>query len=362
MVAERPNRGGRPRKGEGPRVPYEELDRILVFGEVVPCEDGNGTTVVFPSYRELADRYGVSHSVVADYAKSRNVQRRRKEASARVQAKAEQKLVEARATAIAYSKDDELRIIDGYLAGFENALAEGRVRFDNPADFNTMVRLKEFVQGNADSRQEIHASLSLEVLQARHRQMIRTVDVTAEERGVVTAGALPAQTTEPAEGNADDPPAPLPEGSVSEPSGRFPGRFAPPGTAREAVGSSATGAPGGADVAPAAADPASGADGHAAAVSRDVAATAGAAAVCASAPERVRPAAERSSTGELGSSPQTTRSPSSRGLPRGADDEGSADRAEEEHPRPEDGELAAGDEATADTLRPPPPDPEGPCE
>ena len=61
-----PRRGGRPRKSEGPRVPYEELDRILVFGEVVPCEDGNGTTVVYPSYRELAERYGVSNSVIAE--------------------------------------------------------------------------------------------------------------------------------------------------------------------------------------------------------------------------------------------------------------------------------------------------------
>ncbi len=184
MFGER-GRGGRPRKGEGPRVPYEDLDRILVFGEVVPCEDGNGTTVYYPSYRELAERYGVSNSVIADYAKTHNIQRRRREAQARVQAKAEHKLVELRASAIALSKDDELRIIDGYIAGFEKAIAEGRVRFDNPADFNTMVRLKEFVLGNADSRQEIHAALSLESLQARHRQMIRAADTSPAERGEV---------------------------------------------------------------------------------------------------------------------------------------------------------------------------------
>ncbi len=362
MVADRPNRGGRPRKGEGPRVPYEELDRILVFGEVAPCEDGNGTTVVFPSYRELADRYGVSHSVVADYAKSRNVQRRRKEASARVQAKAEQKLVEARATAIAYSKDDELRIIDGYLAGFEKALADGRVRFDNPADFNTMVRLKEFVQGNADSRQEIHASLSLEVLQARHRQMIRAVDVTAEERGLSAAAALPAQSIEGAEGDAGDPPAPPPEGSVSEPAGRFPGRFAPPAATRDVAGSAATGAPARADAAPVATGAASGRAAPLGATSGDVGAGPAAGAVCASAPERVRLAPERSSVGELGSSVPTTRSPTSRGLLRGGGDEESDDSREEEHPRAAEGELAGGDDAIADTLRPPPPASEGPCE
>ena len=29
----------RPKKGGGPRLPYEEIDRLLVFGEVVPCND-----------------------------------------------------------------------------------------------------------------------------------------------------------------------------------------------------------------------------------------------------------------------------------------------------------------------------------
>ena len=215
---------GRPRKSAGPRVPYEEVDRILVFGEVVPCEDGNGTTVCYPSYRELAERYGVSNSVIAEYAKSHNVQRRRKEAQTRIQVKAEQKLVEMRAKAIAVSKDDELRIIDTYLLGFAEALQDKRVRFDNAADFNTMVRLKEFVLGNADSRQEIHAALSLETLQDRHRRMMRTLDTTAEERGEVE-NAVP--------GNGDTekalplPPASSIEGAAEETSGRFPGRFEP---------------------------------------------------------------------------------------------------------------------------------------
>lgn len=213
---------GRPRKGEGPRVPYEELDRILVFGEVVPCEDGTGTTVVYPSYRELAERYGVSHSVVADYAKSRNVRNRRKEAQARIQAKAEHKLVELRSDAIAYSKDDELRIIDTYLAGFESALAEKRVRFDNPADFNTMVRLKEFVMGNADSRSEVHASLSLESLQARHRAVIRVTETSPAERGEVGERARIAAGTP---GHDESPPPPRFEDAVGKPTEGLPGRF-----------------------------------------------------------------------------------------------------------------------------------------
>jgi hypothetical protein len=232
-----PRRGGRPRKSEGPRVPYEELDRILVFGEVVPCEDGNGTTVVYPSYREFAERYGVSNSVIAEYAKTHNVQRRRRDAQARIQAKAETKLVEMRATAIALSKDDELRIIDGYLSGFEKALGEGRVRFDNPADFNTMVRLKEFVMGNADSRQEINASLSLEVLQTRHRQMMRTVDVSPAERGEVAPAALGTSRDVPL--CVGDTPAAAVSESPREPHDRFAARFDETERAHASVGSGA---------------------------------------------------------------------------------------------------------------------------
>jgi hypothetical protein len=158
---------------------------------------------VFPSYRDLAERYGVSTTLVAKYAKDHNCIRRRSQAKARIQAQADQKLVELRATAVALSKDDELRIIDSYLSGFEKALSEGRVRFDNPGDFNTMVRLKEFVMGGADSRQELHASLSLEDIQARHHRMFRVVN----EAGLPARGELPGPTgvvldATPVEGSA----------------------------------------------------------------------------------------------------------------------------------------------------------------
>lgn len=213
---------GRPRKGEPPRVPYEEVDRLLVYGEVVTTEDGQGSKVVYPSYRELALRYGVSNSVIAKYARQHNCQHRRESARVKVAAKAEAKLAELRADAIALSRDDELRIIDAYLLGFKEAIAEGRVRFDNPTDFNTMARLKEFLQGGADSRQEVHAALSLEDLQSRHRQMMKEVEAaSAAERGdgqrFVAAPAIPV---------LDDPEKP-PGAPPAVASGEAPGHFEP---------------------------------------------------------------------------------------------------------------------------------------
>jgi hypothetical protein len=175
---------GRPLKVDGPKFPQQEVDRALVFGELVDPGDGSGPTVVFPSYRELGMRYGVSHSVIAEYARKHNCIRRREHTQARLEARTDQKLIELRATAMAMSKDDTLRIIDSYILGFEKAVADGRVRFENPSDFNTMVRLKQFIEGGPDSRQEIHATLSLESLQARHKEMLQSAQTTTPaERG-----------------------------------------------------------------------------------------------------------------------------------------------------------------------------------
>ncbi len=358
-------RGGRPRKGEGPRVPYEDLDRILVFGEVVPCEDGNGTTVYYPSYRELAERYGVSNSVIAEYAKSHNVQRRRKEAQARIQVKAEQKLVEMRAKAIAVSKDDELRIIDTYLIGFETALAENRVRFDNAADFNTMVRLKEFVLGNADSRQEIHAALSLETLQERHRRMMRTLDTSAEERGEVENTLPEERDTEKV---LPHPPAPAIEDGAGEQTARFAGRFGEADQAATVLGSGRQAGARGDEAARATIVPPEPRGAHVAPNSAQRCANRGASGGGAGLDA---PRAEASRGVVLRDCLETARvspsSPSSGHHSNPAEIAGFHDTAEqtawldEEHGLPTVPDFRPED-ALADTLPPPPPDAEGECE
>ncbi len=359
-------RGGRPRKGEGPRVPYEDLDRILVFGEVVPCEDGNGTTVYYPSYRELAERYGVSNSVIAEYAKSHNVQRRRKEAQARIQVKAEQKLVEMRAKAIAVSKDDELRIIDTYLIGFETALAENRVRFDNAADFNTMVRLKEFVLGNADSRQEIHAALSLETLQERHRRMMRTLDSSAEERGEVENSLLEERDTEKM---LPHPPAPAIEDGAGEQTARFAGRFGDSDQAGAVLGSARQAGPRGGEAARATIVPPEPRRAHVGPILAEPSATPRAgddggrrpgpgAVAC----ESVLPRDCQETARVSSSSPSSDRDANPAGNARTAATAERSAWADEEHGPPTVPDFSPED-AVADTLPPPPMvEPEGECE
>jgi hypothetical protein len=212
-----PRRGGRPRKGDAPVIDYDQLDKLLVYGELGPTDDGSGTTTVFPSYRQLGERFGVSYSVISEYAKKHNCMGRRERARLRTELRVEEKMVEARAEAIAVTKDRELAIIDAYLLGFEKAITEGRVRFDNPTDYNTMARLKEFLLGGADSRPEVHAALSLDTLQSRHRETTRAlVEATAAERGEVAVPPPPQPTSEPASAPGADVHVPAGDPSPTE--------------------------------------------------------------------------------------------------------------------------------------------------
>ncbi|HWN71601.1 MAG TPA: hypothetical protein VNM90_28385 [Haliangium sp.] len=69
------------------------------------------------------------------------------------------------------STAEAIAIVDGYTQSFRNALDEGRVRTDSAADFNTLARLKAFLEGKADSRQEVQGVITLEQMQERHRAL-----------------------------------------------------------------------------------------------------------------------------------------------------------------------------------------------
>lgn len=200
--AEERRRPGRPRHQDAPVIPFAELDRLLVFGEVSMNDDGTPSTV-YPTYRQLAAKYGVVASVIADYAKSHNTMKRRKLAEARVEKRTDEKIVELRSDALAFGDARLIELIDAFLVEFETALKEGRVRADSPADVNTLVRLRSFLQGGADSRAEVQNSLSLEVLSERHERWVRdlenstpamagvVIDVRSEESSNETEHGIP---------------------------------------------------------------------------------------------------------------------------------------------------------------------------
>ncbi|MCP4674547.1 MAG: hypothetical protein GY854_03320 [Deltaproteobacteria bacterium] len=169
---------GRPKKSDSPLVPWKEVDELLVMGDEVVTENGD-KVVHYPTYRELADKYGVAASLIASYSRRHACLHRRNDAEARVRAFAESQIMERRAAELAVSNEDALKIIDMGILEFGKALEEGRARVDTVADLNTLLRLKQLLLGAADSRQEVMHGLSLEDLQKKHNQMLRVIAETS---------------------------------------------------------------------------------------------------------------------------------------------------------------------------------------
>jgi hypothetical protein len=179
---------GRPRNADRVVIPWPDIDRLLVFGEMARDEETGREDLRYPSIRELGRRFGVSGALIGRYSQQHQCMARRQQNRHRAQVSFEQKLVETLAEARAVSTAETIEIVDAYLRAFRDALAEGRVRADNASDFNTMMRLKAFIEGKADSRQEVRGTITLEEIQARHRALqarLVSLDpaVTGEVRG-----------------------------------------------------------------------------------------------------------------------------------------------------------------------------------
>lgn len=179
---------GRPKRADAPVVDWTEVDRLLVFGEVVKDPETGREAVKFPSLADLGGRYGVSRNRVWQYASKARCYQRREEARLKTQDSYERKVVEKVAEARALATADVIAVVDDYIRGFRRAVDEGRVRFDSPADLDRLVRLKELLAGNADSRQELSGGLTLESIQQRHQRLRAQIDaLTPELSGEVVA-------------------------------------------------------------------------------------------------------------------------------------------------------------------------------
>jgi hypothetical protein len=188
---------GRPRKSESPAVDYRELDRLLVQGEAISTDyDGAApgdvpTRYAYPTYRQIAQRLGVAPSLIGTYATKNECRRRRFEVErerARAWARAmdAKKLAARREESLAISNGDTVYILDACILSFFKALEEGRVRCTSIAELNTVVRLKQLLIGEVDSRNEIRGIPTLGELQTKYLSMLRrTQAASPEESGVV---------------------------------------------------------------------------------------------------------------------------------------------------------------------------------
>lgn len=200
-------RPGRPKRADAPIIPWDEVDRLLVFGEAAKDAATGREAVKFPSLAELADRYGVSRNRMWQYASKARCFARREEARLKTQETYERKVIEKVASSRALATADVAGIVDSYISGFRQALDEGKVRVDSPADLDRLVRLKELLAGNVDSRGEVRGQLTLEAIQTRHRRLRGQVEGMTPElagtQGDVTGDEPDVGGEERGDGPAD---------------------------------------------------------------------------------------------------------------------------------------------------------------
>jgi hypothetical protein len=95
-------RPGRPKRADAPIIPWDVVDRLLVFGEVAQDPRTGQEAVKFPSLAELAERYGVSCNRMWQYASKARCFVRREEARLKTQETYERKVIEEVASSRAH--------------------------------------------------------------------------------------------------------------------------------------------------------------------------------------------------------------------------------------------------------------------
>ena len=205
--------------------------------------------------------------------------------------------------------------------------------------------------GNVDSRQEIHAALSLESLQARHRQAMRVAEGSPAERGEVDPAALPSAGAE----DALDPPARPAEGADQEPPARIPGRFDDSEQAAAVLGSrpdvARTRADAGASASAPEDVPMRARGGDVGADAREYPADGGAGSAAPASAARVPAPGGRETVPDSSSTPSSTSVEEITASPRSARPDGALSAVVAEHAPGHVRELT-GDDALADTMRP----------
>jgi hypothetical protein len=188
---------GRPKGRHDPDINWEAIEADYVWGETI-SKRADGTYVrKYPTLVQIGDKHGISKSLVHYYAKKQGWEDRRLRAISTTKEEFDKEMSKSRARETV----EAMEVLDEWLREFAENVRLKKVRADSIGDLNTVVRLKQFLKGEADSRSEQKVVVSLETLQTRHRNNRGRVDEAdgayAGELGdedVLSAGALPEDT------------------------------------------------------------------------------------------------------------------------------------------------------------------------
>lgn len=158
---------GKPRKNQDP-VNWDAIEHLLVFGETY---EFNGRTLIrFPTHLDLAKRFNVDRSAVSRRARELKADERRASVQQRITTEVETIIVAEHAAAIVHGREQMIGICQDLISQFKEQVRLKKIRVDSVADFNTLIRLHEFLTGAPDQRGELSHVIKLEDLQERHRQ------------------------------------------------------------------------------------------------------------------------------------------------------------------------------------------------
>lgn len=195
---------GRPHRTEEYAFDAVELDRLLVHGEEIVDEEGRERRR-YPTYRELAKRFGVSKSLIGRYSSEHNCLARRRKAqwdedeppeiaADPEQAEAAERLDEAliASKAKGFAVDRILRLAEQWLVHLEEAVNEGRLRPDI-ADLERFIRVIREAKEQPDERAGIPEGMpTLEDLQDLYEEnRRRDAEETPAMCGRLPIGTIP---------------------------------------------------------------------------------------------------------------------------------------------------------------------------
>lgn len=205
-----PRTRGRPRRNLG-TVDVQRMKKLLLEGETTP--DGQVRKL---TKGEVAKAVGIDPSLVSYYIRTDpDLQHLRLkqpvkeelfapgEAEALINQRLKERLVEDEVSARILQLKEIVPICDAFLIKFAQKLKKGEVNATSPLDFEKVTRLKAFLMGEADSRQSLTGTITLDAIQARYVARQTPTELSSELTGELPRGLLESGDEDEVEGELE---------------------------------------------------------------------------------------------------------------------------------------------------------------
>ncbi len=165
------------------RIDWEAIETEYVWGDTLGQREDGTFLRKYPTFKQLAKKYGLATATVHYHAKRGKWADRRLAVIAKTKAAFDEELAKARGRESANVVDT----LDRWIKKFDANLTADKIPADTVSDLNTVVRLRSFVLGGGDSRTEARVLVTLDMLHDRHaKQRGRIIEAHGE-----VAGELP---------------------------------------------------------------------------------------------------------------------------------------------------------------------------